>query len=85
MKKSVFIIITFLANFYVFSQDIAKIDSKYLTSLIYLKTNSEINLQIKKFQENWLKKEKLSKHEIVDFNISRYVTYPRSPKCSIET
>jgi hypothetical protein len=75
MKKNVFLTLILLTNFYVFSQDTTSINSKYLTSLIYLKTNSEINQQIKKFQENWLKKEKLGKYENVDFNISKYITY----------
>lgn len=59
MKKNVFATIIFLVNFYVYSQSTTTIDSKYLASLIYLKTNSEINQQIKMFQKKMVKKREI--------------------------
>ena len=52
-----------------------KIDSKYLTALIYLKTDTSINQEIQKFKKHWLKKEVNNN----DFNLSEYISYMPVP------
>jgi len=60
------------------------IDSKYLTALIYLKTNSDINKEIKKFKNQWLKKEKVKNNNVEQFNISKFISYLPIPDLKIE-
>lgn len=80
MKAKLFSIITLLISINIFSQEITQIDSKYLTALIYLKTNNNINKEIKKFRKHWIKKEKVKSNNIEEFNISKYISYLPIPK-----
>lgn len=73
MKNLVFIIVL-LSSMNIFAQKVDHLDSKYLTALIYLKTNSNVNNEIKKFRQHWLKKEK-NRENTEDFNLSKYVSY----------
>jgi len=79
--KKILIILILLFNLSVFAQK--NLDSKYLTALIYLKTNSEINQKIKDYREHWLKNKK-SKNNIESFNISKYISYLSIPNIKEE-
>ena len=65
------IIYFFVGNIY--SQtDEDVIDSKYLSAIVYLKTNSETIKKINDFHGYWLRNNKVKKSNVIDFNVSKY-------------
>jgi len=60
----------------IYSQtDVNIIDNKYLTAILYLKTNSETIKKTNDFHGHWLKNNKIKKCNINDFNISKYMKF----------
>jgi len=69
------IVIFLLIHVNVFAQEKAQLDRKYLTALIYLKTNVDIKDQILTFQKKWTKSKKKDIMADDNFNLSKYVAY----------
>lgn len=74
MRIFLFISVFFI-SFFAFSQGAVSVGSKYQEALNFLKMNVEMNQEIKSFHNRWLKKEKLGKHEKVQFNLSKYIKF----------
>ena len=66
------------------SQTVDSLDNKFLTALLYLKTNKDINQKLVGFHNKWISGKKLKKNQIVNFNLSEYVTYLPLPDIDIE-
>lgn len=69
------IVLFFLIQVSVFAQEKTQLDKKYLTALIYLKTNNEIKDEIIKFQKHWTKGKRKDFKNEVSFNLSKYIVY----------
>lgn len=69
------IVIFLLIQVNVFAQEKTQLDKKYLTALIYLKTNNEIKDKIIKFQKHWTKGKRKDFKNDDNFNLSKYVVY----------
>lgn len=78
------IIIFLLIKVNVFAQEKTQLDRKYLTALIYLKTNNEIKDKISEFQKNWTKNNRRNVEADGNFNLSKYIVYLPIPKISEE-
>lgn len=73
MKNFIYLILFFTLNN---SSNLEKDNDKiYLSSLLYLKTNEEVNSKIKAFAKKWLKKEKIPKDKIIEFNLSNDISF----------
>lgn len=73
MKNVIYILFLLLCINGLFSQEIE--DNRYLTSLLYLKTNQEVNNKVKKYFKRDLKKTKLLKSDYILFNLSNQVRF----------
>ena len=69
------IIVFLLIQVNVLAQEKTQLDRKYLTALIYLKTNVDIKDQILTFQKKWTKSKKRDIMTDDNFNLSKYVVY----------
>lgn len=74
------IVFFFLIQVSVFAQEKTHLDKKYLTALIYLKTNNEIKHRIIKFQKHWTKVKRKEIRNNENFNLSKYIVYLPIPK-----
>lgn len=83
-KTTIYLMLIFLYIQTSIAQQEQKVSPKYLTTLIYLKTDKEINQKIRNFNNKWLKKQKIKKNECVDFNLSKYVSYMPIPDLNYE-
>lgn len=70
-------IIIFLLLIHVscFAQEKTQLDRKYLTALVYLKTNKEIKDKIIKFQKHWTKDKRKEIKTDGNFNLSKHIVY----------
>lgn len=66
------------------SQKVDSLDNKFLTALLYLKTNNDINQKLVGFHNKWISEKKLKKNQIVNFNLLEYVCYLPIPDLNIE-
>ena len=82
MKYIIVLILLLQVN--VFAQDKTQLDRKYLTALIYLKTNNEIRDKIISFQKHWTKNNRRNVEADDNFNLSKYIVYLPIPKISEE-
>ena len=82
MKYIIVLILLLQVN--VFAQDKTQLDRKYLTVLIYLKTNNEIRDKIISFQKHWTKNNRRNVEADDNFNLSKYIVYLPIPKISEE-
>ena len=78
------IVLMLLLQVNVFAQDKTQLDRKYLTALIYLKTNNEIKEEISEFQKHWTKNNRRNVEADDNFNLSKYIVYLPIPKISEE-
>lgn len=69
------IVLFLLMQIKVFAQEKTQLDKKYLTALIYLKTNNEIKDKIIKFQKHWTKGKRKDFKNEESFNLSKYIVY----------
>lgn len=74
------IVIFLLIQVNVFAQEKTQLDRKYLTALIYLKSNVDIKDQILTFQKKWTKSKKKDITTDDSFNLSKYIVYLPIPK-----
>jgi len=82
MIKNLFLIFLLTTCNCTFSQNKTSVDLKYLTAIIYLKTNPQINNEIKKFEEKWLTKQ-TNPECISDFNLSESIMYLPIPEINL--
>lgn len=78
------IVLFLLLQVNVFAQEKTELDRKYLTALIYLKTNNEIKEEISEFQKHWTKNNRRNVEADDNFNLSKYIVYLPIPKISEE-
>lgn len=78
------IVLFLLIQVNVFAQEKTQLDRKYLTALIYLKTNNEIKDKISEFQKHWTKNNRRNVETDDNFNLSKYIVYLPIPKISEE-
>lgn len=78
------IVLFLLMQVNVFAQEKTQLDRKYLTALIYLKTNNEIKDKISSFQKHWTKNNRRNVEADDNFNLSKYIVYLPIPKISEE-
>lgn len=69
------IVLFLLMQIKVFAQEKTQLDKKYLTALIYVKTNNEIKDKIIKFQKHWTKGKRKDFKNEESFNLSKYIVY----------
>jgi len=76
------IVLFLLLQVNVFAQEKTQLDRKYLTALIYLKTNNEIKEKIIKFKKHWVKSRRRNVETDDNFNLSKYVVFLSIPEIS---
>lgn len=76
------IVLFLLLQVNVFAQEKTQLDRKYLTALIYLKTNNEIKDKIIKFKKHWEKNKRRNVETDDNFNLSKYVVFLSIPEIS---
>jgi len=76
------IVLFLLLQVNVFAQEKTQLDRKYLTALIYLKTNNEIKDKIIKFKKHWEKSKRRNFKTDDNFNLSKYVVFLSIPEIS---
>ena len=84
MKNLILLIVLLSVNFNLFAQNNKQINTKYLSALLYLKTNNNINEEIRKFKKQWSKKEKSKKNTIEDFILLPYISYLPFPDINLD-
>lgn len=76
MKIKLCFLIMFFFVWDIYSQTEDEIiDNKYLSAIIYLKTNDEIVKKVNNFHGYWLKNKKIKQSYVIDFNISKYIKF----------
>lgn len=74
MKKGILILLLLVCSKAVFAQ-VSNEENKFLTTLLYLKTNKEINNTIRNYFKRDLKKTKFRKDDFLLFNVSETIYY----------
>jgi len=76
MKTKLFFVVLLLIVAHTNSQTNNHVlDNKYLSAIIYLKTNREVISRINHLYGHWLKDKKIKKDHKIDFNISKYIKF----------
>jgi hypothetical protein len=74
-NKFVFLILVFCVGIVYSQTNDTIINNKYLSALIYLKTNESIANRMSIFYKKWGKNKENKKKEIIDFNVSKYIKF----------